>query len=116
MTRDEPAPRLLIAVEPRLFADALARALRTGYEIVIADLSTPPSPVVDPMHFDTAIVNDRLPPGVSAARWLRLPEASSGTGFGVLSTGALERPVAVDGLSAIVAVLGDPLEPSAGGK
>lgn len=113
MTRDEPAPRLLIAVEPRLFADALARALRTGYEIVIADVSTPPSPAVEAMHFDTAIVSDRLPPGVSADRWLRLPEASSGTGLGTLRTGAVERPVPVGGLSAIVAVLGDPLEPAA---
>jgi len=112
MNRDEPAKRLLIAVEPRLFADALARALRTDYEIVIADVSQQPFPAAEPMHFDAAIVGDVLPPEVSVERLLRLPEASSGTGVATLRTGAVERPVTVGGLSSIVAVLGDP-EPTA---
>jgi hypothetical protein len=112
MTRSEPAKRLLIAVEPRLFADALARALRTDYEIVIVDVSQPTSPPVEPTHFDAAIVSDEPPPGLSVERLLRLPGASSGTGLGMLRTGAVERPVAVGGLAAIVSVLGDPLQPS----
>jgi hypothetical protein len=113
MTRSGRAQRLLIAVEPRLFADALARALRTDYEIVIADVSTPPSSSAEPAHFDVAITSGDLPAGVSVERLLRLPAESSGTGLGTLRTGAVERPVAVGGLSAIVAALGDPLQPSA---
>ena len=116
MTRSETAKRLLIAVEPRLFADALARALRTDYEIVIADVSAPAYPASEPTHFDAAIVSTQLPAGVSVERLLRLPEASSGTGFGTLRTGTVERPVAVGGLAAIVSVLDDPLQPSAVGK
>lgn len=116
MTRSEPAKRLLIAVEPRLFADALARALRTDYEIVIADVSAPASPVTEHAHFDVAIVSTELPAGVSVERLLRLPEASSGTGFGTLRTGAVERPVAVGGLAAIVSVLDDPLQPTTVGE
>jgi hypothetical protein len=108
-----PAKRLLIAVEPRLFADALARALRTDYEIVVADVSIPASLSAEPAHFDAGIVSGELPDGVSVERLLRLPAASSGTGLGTLRTGTVERPVAVGGLSAIVAVLGDPLQPSA---
>lgn len=116
MTRSEPAKRLLIAVEPRLFADALARALRTDYEIVIADVSASTSPPAEPTHFDAAIVSAHLPAEVSVERLLRLPEASSGTGVGTLRTGAVERQVAVGGLAAIVSVLGDPLQPSAVGE
>ena len=115
MNRDEPAKRLLIAVEPRLFADALARALRTDYEIVVADVSQQPFPAAGPMHFDAAIVSDMLPPEVSVERLLRLPVASSGTGIATLRTGAVERPVTVGGLSSIVAVLGDP-KPTAVGE
>lgn len=115
MARTEQADRLLIAVEPRLFADALARALHTGYEIAVVDISSWSPPPVS-VHFDAAIVSDRLPPGVSVDRLLRLPEASSGTGLGTLRAGGIERPVAVSGLSAIVAVLGDPLQPSAVGE
>ena len=113
MTRSEPAKRLLIAVEPRLFADALARTLRTNYEIVIVDVSAPTSPPIEPTHFHAAIVSDQLPAGVSVERLLRLPEPSSGTGVGTLRTGSVERPVAVGGLAAILSVLGDPLQPSA---
>jgi hypothetical protein len=116
MTRSELAKRLLIAVEPRLFADALARALRTDYEIVIADVSAPAAPASEPTHFDAAIVSRQLPAGVSVERLLRLPEASSGTGFGILRTGTVERSVAVGGLAAIVSVLDDPLQPSTVGK
>ena len=116
MTRDEPAKRLLIAVEPRLFADALARVLRTDYQIVIADVSQRSFPNAERMHFDVAIVSDHLPAEVSAERLLRLPEASSGTGVATLRTGAVERPVTVGGLSSIVAVLGAPLEPTAVGE
>jgi hypothetical protein len=115
MTHTEQAARLLIAVEPPLFADALARALHTDYEIVIIDISSW-SPPAAPVRFDAAIVSDQLPPGVSVDRLLRLPEASSGTGVGVLRTGTVERPVAVGGISSIVAVLGDPLEPSTVGE
>ena len=114
MIADGAAKRLLIAVEPRLFADALARVLRRDYDIVIADAGAP-SPSAGPMHFDAAIVSDRLPPGTSVERLLRLPEASSGTGVATLRSGAVERRVAVGGLSSIVAVLGDP-EPSAVGE
>lgn len=113
MTRDVPARRLLVAVEPRLFADALARVLRSDYEIVVADVSTTSCPDHAPLHVDVAVVSGALPAGVSASRVLRLPEASSGTGVATLRTGAVERPVAVGGLASIVAVLGDPLEPTA---
>src|SRR5919106_31373 len=113
MTCSEPAKRLLITVEPRLFADALARALRTDYEIVIVDVSAPASRAIEPAHFDAAIISTQLPAGVSVDRLLRLPEASSGTGLGTLRTGTVERPVAVGGLGAIVSVLDDPLQPSA---
>lgn len=116
MTHDEPAQRLMIAVEPRLFADALARALRRDYEVVIADMSTWSSPPAEHTHFDVAVVSDRLPPGVSVDRVLRLPESGSGTGIGVLRSGAAERTVAIGGLSAIVAVLGDPLQPTTVGE
>ena len=62
---------------------------------------------------DVAIVSGALPPGVSIARVLRLPEAGSGTGVAVLRTAGVERPVPVAGLASIVAALGEPLEPTA---
>lgn len=108
MNRDEPVRRLLIAVEPRLFADALARALRTDYEIIVADISSVSFPDSGQMHVDAAIVSGALPPGISVDRLLRLPEASSGTGTATLRTGTVERPVTVGGLASIAAVLGDP--------
>ena len=115
MSSGEPAQRLLIAVGPRLFAEALARALRPNYTTVVADPDTwsPPEPV----HFDAAITGTaELPSHVSVDRLLRLPEPSSRATLGTLSVGTVERRVAVGGIGAIAAALGDGLEAAAVGE
>lgn len=116
MTSDGPAPQLLIAVEPRLFADTLARALDAEYDVVVTDCRTAGAADASQIHYDAAVVSDVLPDGVSVDRVLTLPAVSSGTGIGVLRTGARERAVAVGGLAAIADALRDGLEPAAVGE
>ena len=117
MSSGEPAQRLLIAVGPRLFADALARALRPNYTTIVADPDTWSPPNAEPVHFDAAITGTaELPSHVSVDRLLRLPEPSSGATLGTLSVGAVERRVAVGGVAAIAAVLGDGLQAAAVGE
>jgi len=108
MSHGEPAKRLLIAVAPRLFAEALARALRSSYKTVVADPATWSPSDAEPVHFDAAITGAAaLPSHVSVDRLLRLPEPSTGATLGTLSVGTVERRVSVGGLAAIAAVLGD---------
>jgi hypothetical protein len=108
MSHGEPAKRLLIAVAPRLFADALARALCSDYRTVVADPATWSPSAAEPVHFDAAITGSAaLPSHVSVDRLLRLPEPSSGATLGTLSIGSVERRVPIGGLAAIAAVLGN---------
>jgi hypothetical protein len=108
--------RLLIAVEPRLLADTLARALSGDYDVLVADIATWHTDPATAQHFDAAIVTDEpLPDAVSVDRILVLSAPSPSPEVGVLRTGSGDRTVAVGGLPALVAVL-DGLEPSAVGE
>ena len=116
MARDGATKRLLIAVEPRLLADTLARALGGDYDVLVADLATWHADLATEQHFDAAIVTDEpLPAGVSVDRTLVLAAPSPSPAVGVLRTAAGERTVAVAGLAALVAAL-DGLEPPAVGE
>lgn len=115
MAQDSATRRLLIAVEPRLLADTLARALGGDYEILIADTATWHTDPATARHFDAAIVTEEpLPPDTSVDRVLVLAAPSPSPEVGVLRTVAGERTVAVGGLAALVAALDGP-EPTAVG-
>jgi hypothetical protein len=70
--------RVMIAVEPRLLADTLVRALQTPDVDVVVTLD---SPMVETpaQPYDVAIVMDRLPTGVRADVVLRLAGAAGMT-------------------------------------
>lgn len=117
MTTDAPVRRLLIAVEPRLLGDALARVLDAEYDVVVVDPSTPPPADANPLHFDAAVVSgEQVPTGTSVELLLRLPTGNTGTGLGTLRSDAGERRVAVGGLAAIADVLRDGVEPAGVGE
>lgn len=116
MIRHGATKRLLIAVEPRLLADTLARALDTDYEVLVADPATWQPGSASVQRFDVAITTtEELPEWASVDRLLVLPAPSPSPELGVLRTVAGDRPVAVGGLDAIVAALDGP-EPSAVGE
>ena len=116
MTRHGATKRLLIAVEPRLLADTLARALGGDYDVLVADTATWQTDPATAQHFDAAIVtNEPLPPGTSVERLLVLEAPSPSPEVGVLRTVDGDRTVAVGGLSALVAAL-DGLETPAVGE
>jgi len=116
MTRNDATKRLLIAVEPRLLADTLARALGGDYDVLVADTATWHADLATEQHFDAAIVTDEpLPAGASVDRVLVLAAPSPSPEVGVLRTVAGDRTVAVGGLSALVAALDGP-EPTAVGE
>lgn len=113
MAPDRAQKRLLIAVEPRLLADTLARALNGDYEVLIADPATWHADSATAQHFDAAIVTDEpLPAGASADRVLVLAAPSPSPEVGVLRTVAGDRTIAVGGLAALVAAIDGP-EPAA---
>ena len=63
--------RVVIAVEPRLLADTLVRALERSDVHIVVTLDSPPAePPAEP--YDVAVVMDRLPQGISADVILRL--------------------------------------------
>ena len=64
------ARRVVIAVEPRLLADTLMRALERPDVHIVVTLDPPSEPAERP--FDVAVVMDELPVGVSAEVVLRL--------------------------------------------
>lgn len=106
MAPDHAPKRLLIAVEPRLLADTLARALSGDYEVLIADTATWHTDPATAQHFDAAIVTDEpLPEGASADRVLVLAAPSPSPEVGVLRTVAGERTIAVGGLAALIAAI-----------
>ena len=106
MTRHGATKRLLIAVEPRLLADTLARALGGDYDVLVADTATWHADLATEQHFDAAIVTgEPLPAGVSVDRVLVLAAPSPSPEVGVLRTAAGERTVAIGGLAALVAAL-----------
>ncbi len=106
MARHGATKRLLIAVEPRLLADSLARALGVDYEVLTADSATLEADHATMQHFDAAIVTTKtLPEWISVDRILVLPTPSPSPEFGVLRTVAGERTVPVGGLDAIVDAL-----------
>jgi hypothetical protein len=106
MARRRVSQRLLVAVEPRLLSETLARALGADYEVLVADPATWRELDASDTHFDVAIVtNDRLPDGVSVDRLLVLPSPSPSPDVGVLRTPGGSRTVPVDGLAAIAAAL-----------
>lgn len=116
MARTGATKRLLIAVEPRLLADTLARALGGDYDVLVADLATWRTDPATAQHFDAAILTDEpLPDGASADRILVLAAPSPSPEVGVLRTVHGERPVAVGGLAALLDAL-DGLEPPAVGE
>lgn len=116
MAQNGTTKRLLIAVEPRLLGDALARALSADYEVLTADPATWRTDPATRQHFDAAIITEEpLPPGTSVDRVLVLPTPSPSPEVGVLRTVGGERPVAVGGLAAIAAAL-DGLESPAVGE
>lgn len=115
MTPDSATKRLLIAVEPRLLADTLARALGEDYEILIVDTATWQSDPATAGHFDAAIVTDEpLPPGASVDRVLVLAAPSPSPEVGVLRTVAGDRTVAVGGLAALIAAIDGSETPAVG--
>lgn len=115
MTR-RASQRLLVAVEPRLLSDTLARALSGDYEVLAADPATWHDDDASSGHFDVAIVtSEALPPGVSVDRLLVLPAPSPSPDVGVLRTAAGSRQVSVGGLAAIAAAL-QGSEPTAVGE
>lgn len=116
MTSNGAAKRLLIAVEPRLLADTLARAMGTNYEVLTADPATWDSLSATPDRFDVAITTTpELPAWATVDRLLVLPAPTPSSELGVLRTAAGDRTVSVGGLDAILAAL-DGLESPAVGK
>jgi hypothetical protein len=108
--------RLLIAVEPRLLADTLARAFADDYDVLVADTATWHTDPATAQHFTAAIVTaEPLPEQTSVDRVLVLAAPSPSPDVGVLRTVDGERSVAVGGLAALAAAL-DGLEPPAVGE
>ena len=115
MTRHGATKRLLIAVEPRLLADTLARAMSGDYDVLMVDTATWRTDPATAQHFDAAIVTDEpLPPNTSVDRVLVLATPSPSPEVGVLRTVAGDRTVAVGGLSALVAALDGSEPPTVG--
>ena len=116
MARHGATKRLLIAVEPRLLADTLARALAADYDVLVADTATWRTDPASAQHFDAAIITEEpLPELASVDRVLVLAAPSPSPEVGVLRTAAGERSVMVGGLAAVVAAL-DGLESPAVGE
>lgn len=115
MDRHGATNRLLIAVEPRLLADTLARALNADYEVLTADPATWETDSATRQHFDVAITTvEDLPAWVSVDRLLLLPAPSPSPELGTLRTPAGDRPVTIGGLDTIVALLDGLESPTVG--
>lgn len=74
-------PRVVIAVQPRLLADSLARALRSDGVDVVVWLDTQ-----DDRLFDMAIIMDSTPQPPDAPVVVRLPSADDATAEGSVTT------------------------------
>lgn len=95
--------RVVIAVEPRLLADTLVRALeRPDVHIVVTLDSAPDEAAVQP--FDVAVVTDDLPAGVSADVVLRLSGTADMTD-GSVTTVDGTQPAALGDLTGLLQTL-----------
>ena len=95
--------RVVIAVEPRLLADTLVRALERPDVHVVVTLD-PPSTEIPAQAFDVAVVTDDLPVGVSAEVVLRLSGAA-GMADGSVTTVEGTQPAALGDLIGLLETL-----------
>jgi hypothetical protein len=99
--------RVVIAVDPRLLAAALARSLHhAGAEVL--DLSeTPEDDPAGRQPFDVAVVSSGkpVPAAFDVAVTIRLPEAEGQPGFVTIRGDAVQEPVDVVGLETIFALV-----------
>jgi hypothetical protein len=116
MAHDPPSPmidpmgrqsRVVVAVDPRLLAAALARSLHhAGAEVL--DLSeTPEDDPAGRQPFDVAVVSSGkpVPASFDVAVTIRLPEAEGQPGFVTIRGDAVQEPVDVVGLETIFALV-----------
>ncbi|HVF75915.1 MAG TPA: hypothetical protein VM938_12785 [Acidimicrobiales bacterium] len=93
-------PRIAIAVEPAILADALAEVLRYADVDDIVDLRDHP-------HVDAALVTIGLPNDVDAEVVIELPNADCGTGPAGVHVHGQSAAVRVDGLADVLRLLDD---------
>jgi hypothetical protein len=101
--------RVLVAVEPRVLGDVLARLLRHDHVDVDA-LAVDGGEVEPPAagHYDAAVVTITLPDSVTADVVLELPDTLGNAGEGRLRQDAATTPVPVDGPAAIIDLIDGP--------
>lgn len=93
----------MIAVEPRLLADTLARALASSDLQLVIDLDSTPTPP-EPEMFDVAVITDKLPAGVRADVVVRLGR-SPGMAEGSVTTAQGTEPAALRDLPGLLETL-----------
>lgn len=104
------ARRVVIAVEPRLLADTLMRALESPDLHIVVTLDPPPADDATQL-FDVAVVMDELPAGVSAGVVLRLC-GTAGMSEGSVTTVDGTQPAALRDLSGLLETLNRFLRPN----
>lgn len=97
------ARRVVIAVEPRLLADALMRALDSPDLHVVVTLDPPPAET-SAQPFDVAVVTDDLPAGITADVVLRL-SGTAGMTQGSVTTVEGTHPAALRDLAGLLETL-----------
>jgi hypothetical protein len=99
--------RVIIAVQPRLLADTLARALGLDDVDVVIGLE-PATP--GEADFDLAVVMGDLPPGVHADIVIQLP-SDEGSAAGSVTTSEGTQPALFADLAAVLETLNHYLRP-----
>ena len=93
-------PRIALAVEPAILADALADVLRHADVDDIVDLR-------DPEQVDVALVTIGLTDDIEADVVIELPDAPGGTGPAGVRVHGRAASVRVDGLADVLRLLDD---------
>lgn len=96
-----PRPRILVALEPPMLADAMAALLEEAGQDDIEVLAAGEEPRG---HYDGAIVTLDLT-DLDAGVVIQLPDASGGAGVGVASTEAEDQDVELTDVRSVLALL-----------
>jgi hypothetical protein len=101
VTRATGRPRILVAVEPRLLADAMAALLSEADQ---DDVEVLPEGGVPEGHYDGAVVTIDLT-GLDAGVVIRLPDEEGSAGMGTATTRSEDRPVDLPDVRSVLDLL-----------
>ena len=101
MATSEPGVRVVVAVQPRLYADVLVRLLEEeGLDVVIYPERS--GLEAEAGAFDVAVVSAAVPGDVAAYVVIRLPATATAAGTGSVRVGGQEHPVDIAGPRMII--------------